>query len=80
MLVLLEDIAELKPTVFTSVPRLYNRIHDKARGTCWSMRLRALCDTEPRTPHPDSYCVVIAQARAAQASQRVWLSLSGREG
>ena len=26
---LLDDIAVLKPTVFASVPRLYNRIHDK---------------------------------------------------
>ena len=31
VLLLLEDIQELKPTIFTSVPRLYNRIHDKAR-------------------------------------------------
>lgn len=26
---LLDDIAELKPTVFCSVPRLFNRIYDK---------------------------------------------------
>jgi long-chain acyl-CoA synthetase len=26
---LLEDVAELKPTIFASVPRLYNRIYDK---------------------------------------------------
>jgi long-chain acyl-CoA synthetase len=26
---LMEDIAELKPTIFVSVPRLYNRIYDK---------------------------------------------------
>lgn len=26
---LLDDVAELKPTVFASVPRLYNRIYDK---------------------------------------------------
>jgi long-subunit acyl-CoA synthetase (AMP-forming) len=31
VLELLDDVAELKPTVFTSVPRLYNRIYDKAR-------------------------------------------------
>ncbi len=31
ILELLDDVAELKPTVFTSVPRLYNRIYDKAR-------------------------------------------------
>ncbi len=30
ILELLDDVAELKPTVFTSVPRLYNRIYDKA--------------------------------------------------
>ena len=27
---LLDDVAELKPTIFASVPRLYNRIFDKA--------------------------------------------------
>lgn len=26
---LLDDVAELKPTIFASVPRLYNRIYDK---------------------------------------------------
>ena len=26
---MLDDIAELKPTVFCSVPRLFNRIYDK---------------------------------------------------
>ncbi len=26
---LLEDVAELRPTVFPSVPRLFNRIYDK---------------------------------------------------
>jgi long-subunit acyl-CoA synthetase (AMP-forming) len=30
---LLDDIAELKPTVFCSVPRLWNRIYDKARAS-----------------------------------------------
>lgn len=29
---LLDDVAELKPTVFASVPRLYNRIFDKIRA------------------------------------------------
>ncbi len=29
--VLLEDIEELQPTLFPSVPRLYNRIYDKVR-------------------------------------------------
>ncbi len=29
---LLEDVQELKPTIFVSVPRLYNRIYDKVRG------------------------------------------------
>jgi long-chain acyl-CoA synthetase len=29
---LLEDIEELQPTLFTSVPRLYNRIYDKVMG------------------------------------------------
>lgn len=29
VLLLLEDIEELQPTLFTSVPRLYNRIYDK---------------------------------------------------
>jgi hypothetical protein len=29
VLTLLEDIEELQPTLFTSVPRLYNRIYDK---------------------------------------------------
>jgi long-subunit acyl-CoA synthetase (AMP-forming) len=33
----LDDIAELKPTVFCSVPRLWNRIYDKVNmaGWCW---------------------------------------------
>jgi long-chain acyl-CoA synthetase len=26
---LLDDIAALKPTIFVSVPRLWNRIHDR---------------------------------------------------
>nr|CCA16850.1 longchainfattyacidCoA ligase putative [Albugo laibachii Nc14] len=29
MLTLLEDVAELKPTVFVSVPRLFNRVYEK---------------------------------------------------
>jgi long-chain acyl-CoA synthetase len=29
---LLDDVAELKPTIFCSVPRLYNRIYDKVLG------------------------------------------------
>jgi AMP-binding enzyme len=32
VLELLDDIAELRPTIFTSVPRLYNRIYDKVGG------------------------------------------------
>jgi long-chain acyl-CoA synthetase len=32
VLLLLEDIEELQPTLFTSVPRLYNRIYDKVMG------------------------------------------------
>jgi len=31
VLSIMDDIAELKPTLFVSVPRLYNRIYDKAR-------------------------------------------------
>ena len=30
---LLDDMLELKPTIFTSVPRLYNRIYDRVMGT-----------------------------------------------
>ena len=33
ILELLEDIQELKPTVFYSVPRLYNRIYDRVLST-----------------------------------------------
>ncbi len=33
VLELLEDVLELKPTIFTSVPRLYNRIYDRVMGT-----------------------------------------------
>lgn len=29
---LLEDLQELKPTIFPSVPRLFNRIYDKIKG------------------------------------------------
>ena len=32
ILQLLDDVQELKPTVFVGVPRLYNRIHDKILG------------------------------------------------
>ena len=39
MLELLEDIQELRPTIFSSVPRLWNRIYDKvmaqASGTAF---------------------------------------------
>ncbi len=30
---LLEDVLELRPTIFTSVPRLWNRIYDRVMGT-----------------------------------------------
>jgi long-chain acyl-CoA synthetase len=30
---LLDDVLELKPTIFTSVPRLYNRIYDRVMST-----------------------------------------------
>ena len=30
---LLDDMLELQPTIFTSVPRLYNRIYDRVMGT-----------------------------------------------
>jgi long-subunit acyl-CoA synthetase (AMP-forming) len=30
---LLDDVLELRPTIFTSVPRLYNRIYDRVMGT-----------------------------------------------
>ena len=33
MLELLDDVAELRPTVFFSVPRLYNRIFDRVMAT-----------------------------------------------
>jgi long-chain acyl-CoA synthetase len=33
VLLLLEDLAALKPTVFASVPRLLNRIYDKIKNT-----------------------------------------------
>ena len=33
VLELLDDVMELKPTVFYSVPRLYNRIYDRVMGT-----------------------------------------------
>lgn len=29
----MDDMEELKPTVFASVPRLYNRIHDRILAT-----------------------------------------------
>ena len=32
ILLLLEDVQELRPTVFFSVPRLYNRIYDRVMG------------------------------------------------
>ena len=33
MLELLDDVLELRPTVFFSVPRLYNRIYDRVMNT-----------------------------------------------
>jgi long-chain acyl-CoA synthetase len=33
VLQLMDDIAQLKPTIFASVPRLFNRIYDRIRGT-----------------------------------------------
>ena len=30
---LMDDIAELKPTVFPTVPRLLNRVYDKVKST-----------------------------------------------
>ena len=35
ILTILDDIAELKPTLFSSVPRLFNRIYDKVCETRW---------------------------------------------
>lgn len=38
---LLDDIATLRPTIFCSVPRLWNRIFDKARpAPCGHARMR----------------------------------------
>ena len=37
---LVDDIQELKPTVFVSVPRLLNRMHDKV---CWDGRVLWVC-------------------------------------
>ena len=31
-LLLMEDIKAIRPTIFPSVPRLYNRIYDKVRA------------------------------------------------
>jgi long-subunit acyl-CoA synthetase (AMP-forming) len=40
VLELLEDIQELRPTIFSSVPRLWNRIYDKVMaqvgGLSWN--------------------------------------------
>ena len=33
MLLLLEDIETVRPHIFASVPRLYNRIYDRVMGT-----------------------------------------------
>lgn len=46
ILELLDDIQELRPTVFYSVPRLYNRIFDRVMGTIRAGNpvLRALFD------------------------------------
>ena len=33
VLTLLDDIQELQPTIFASVPRLYNRIYDRVMNT-----------------------------------------------
>ena len=39
MLELLDDIAELRPTIFCSVPRLWNRIHDRVMAQVNSSNL-----------------------------------------
>ncbi len=45
VLELLEDIQELRPTIFSSVPRLWNRIYDKvmAQASCRLCRFCAVC-------------------------------------
>ena len=37
---LLDDVLELRPTIFPSVPRLYNRIYDRVMGV-FSVGFRA---------------------------------------
>ena len=39
---LLDDIQALQPTIFVSVPRLWNRIHDRVSAVC-AWRLAPLC-------------------------------------
>jgi len=56
MLLLLEDIAELRPTVFSSVPRLYNRIYDAVlqqvrEGGALKQRLFAMALASNRTAY-----------------------------
>lgn len=51
---LLDDIAELKPTVFCSVPRLFNRIYDKvlsgvkAKGGVTTMLFNSAFNTKKK--------------------------------
>jgi len=42
VLELLEDIQELRPTIFSSVPRLWNRIYDKVMAQVRAARGRGL--------------------------------------
>jgi long-chain acyl-CoA synthetase len=38
---LLDDISTLRPTIFASVPRLWNRIHDKVCFFCFQPKVSA---------------------------------------
>ena len=58
---LLEDIGALRPTIFASVPRLWNRIYDKVGITGSSCGCRPLC-----------HCVVLCSvAQHQQNSTRI---------
>jgi len=62
---LMEDLEELRPTVFASVPRLYNRIYDRILGTVKASGASAsTSSTWPTTPE--------SALERGRASSAVW--------
>lgn len=66
VLTLLEDVEELQPTMFMSVPRLYNRIYDKVRGTA------ACCHARCSQKHTPTWAKLHMGSQRVQAGVDTW--------